>query len=102
MDFPDTGPSLAVVADEAVVDEASCTECELCLDRCPVGAIAVAETVGVDRGKCLGCGVCATVCPTDAIRLSLRPDGQEPFNRTYDMGMEILRAKQANADKTTG
>jgi Pyruvate/2-oxoacid:ferredoxin oxidoreductase delta subunit len=85
---------------EAVVDEEACTECELCIEQCPVGAIAVDQTAGVDRDKCLGCGVCATVCPTDAIRLTLRPDGQEPFNRTYDMGMEILKAKQANAEKT--
>ena len=84
---------------EAVVDEEACTECEVCLDRCPVGAIAIEETAGVDRDKCLGCGVCATVCPTDAIRLILRPDAQEPFNRTYDMGMEILKAKNANAEK---
>jgi Pyruvate/2-oxoacid:ferredoxin oxidoreductase delta subunit len=84
---------------EAVVDEAECSVCDICVDRCPVGAIAVEDTAGVDRTKCLGCGLCASDCPTDAISLVLRPDREEPFDRVAEMGKEVLKRKQANAEK---
>jgi H+/Na+-translocating ferredoxin:NAD+ oxidoreductase subunit B len=78
---------------EAVVDEEACTACELCLDRCPVGAIQVEEKAQVDRDKCLGCGLCATTCPTESIRLLLRPDRQEPFDNVGELGSRVLEAK---------
>jgi electron transport complex protein RnfB len=86
---------------EAAVDEAECSSCYLCVDRCPVGAIAVEDSTSVDRSKCLGCGLCASDCPTDAIKLVLRPDREEPFDRITEMGIEVLKRKQANAEKAT-
>jgi Pyruvate/2-oxoacid:ferredoxin oxidoreductase delta subunit len=86
---------------EASVDEAECSACYLCVDRCPVGAIAVEDSASIDRSKCLGCGLCASECPTDAISLVLRPDREEPFDRITEMGIEVLRRKQANAEKAT-
>jgi ferredoxin len=86
---------------EAAVDEAECSGCDICADRCPVGAVAVEDTAAVDRDKCLGCGLCASECPTDAIRLVLRPDREEPFDRLSEMGREILKGKQENAEKAT-
>ena len=82
---------------EAVVDEDQCTACEICLERCPVDAISVEDTAMVDRDKCLGCGLCAGDCPMEAIAMNLRKDRQEPFERVFDMGMAMLKAKQANA-----
>ena len=79
---------------EAVVDEEACTGCETCLERCPVGAVTVEEAASVDRDKCLGCGLCAGACPTEAISMHLREDGEEPFERAFDMGMAILEAKK--------
>ena len=81
---------------EAVVDEAQCTACEICLDRCPVDAINVQDAAMVDRNKCLGCGLCASDCAMEAITMHLREDRQEPFDRTFDMGMAMLKAKQEN------
>jgi len=86
---------------EASVDEAQCSGCALCGDVCPVGAIDAVDIAGVDRDKCLGCGVCASFCPADAIRLVLRPDREEPFDRIAEMGREVLKRKQANAQKAT-
>jgi Pyruvate/2-oxoacid:ferredoxin oxidoreductase delta subunit len=82
---------------EAVVDEAQCTACEICLERCPVDAISVEDTATVDRDKCLGCGLCAGDCSMEAIAMHLRKDRQEPFERVFDMGVAMLKAKQANA-----
>ncbi len=83
---------------EALVDEAECTGCEICLDRCPVGAIAVDDIATFESGRCLGCGLCASDCPTEAIRLVLRPDRQEPFDGISQMGRAILEGKTARAD----
>jgi len=77
---------------EAMVDEEECTACEICLERCPVGAIEVKESAMVDRDKCLGCGLCANSCPTEAVNLFLREDGEEPFNGVAELGNKILKA----------
>jgi ferredoxin len=82
---------------EAVIDEDACLGCEDCIDRCPVGAIAVDVIAEVDRERCLGCGLCAGICPSEAITLHLREDGEEPFDRVYDMAMAVLEGKKRNA-----
>jgi len=78
---------------EACIDTAECTGCEQCLERCPVGAISVENVAVVDYDKCLGCGLCAGACPTEAIRLHLREDRQEPFDKASDMYKAILKGK---------
>jgi electron transport complex protein RnfB len=83
---------------EAVVDEAECTRCEVCADRCPVGAVSVGNTAAVDRDKCLGCGLCAGTCPSNAIALHLRKDREEPFERVLDLAVAILEGKRINAE----
>jgi electron transport complex protein RnfB len=82
---------------EAVVDEAACVGCEVCSDRCPVGAVTVEDTAVVDRLRCLGCGLCASSCPSNAITLHLREGGEEPFDKVVDMAMAILQGKKKNA-----
>jgi NAD-dependent dihydropyrimidine dehydrogenase PreA subunit len=58
----------------SVVDASRCTGCELCLERCQLGALAVDGGLAqVDRSRCIGCGLCATTCPNDALSLERRP-----------------------------
>jgi ferredoxin len=56
------------------VDQASCTACGTCADRCPADAIAVDEHAVMDPEKCVGCGVCAPSCPSEAISIVRRPE----------------------------
>lgn len=81
---------------EAVVDQAACSSCQDCTERCPVGAIRVEATAEVDRRKCLGCGLCASGCSEGAIAMQLRPDREEPFARVIDLGLAILKGKKEN------
>jgi ferredoxin len=60
----------------AQVDGKRCTACELCLDRCQMGAISIQETAEVDPDRCIGCGLCVTTCPTEALALRHKPEAQ--------------------------
>ena len=61
----------------AEVDEAECTGCESCLDRCQIDAIDVTDGIAaIELDRCIGCGLCVTTCPTDAIRLIQKPEDQ--------------------------
>ncbi len=55
----------------AVIDEAWCIGCTLCLEACPVDSILGAHKRmhTVIEPLCTGCELCVPVCPVDCIRL---------------------------------
>ena len=55
----------------AVIDEAWCIGCTLCLDACPTDAIVGANKLmhTVIAPHCTGCELCIPVCPVDCIQL---------------------------------
>lgn len=55
----------------AVIAPDICASCGVCIDRCPVDAIANDENdkAKVERAKCIGCGVCVIGCATAAIEM---------------------------------
>ena len=59
----------------AVIDSETCTDCEVCLERCYFDAMAMEDTTTIFEDKCVGCGLCAVVCPYDSISLTqTRPE----------------------------
>lgn len=55
----------------AVIDEAWCIGCTLCLDACPVDCIigASKRMHTVIDAQCTGCELCVPVCPVDCIAM---------------------------------
>jgi electron transport complex protein RnfB len=61
----------------AVIDEATCIGCTLCIEACPVDAIVGAQKRmhAVLPSLCSGCALCVAPCPVDCI--ALRPAGRD-------------------------
>ncbi len=54
----------------AIVNKEECTGCELCVDSCPVEAIAMADGKAVvNAEECVDCGDCVDSCPVEAITM---------------------------------
>jgi Na+-translocating ferredoxin:NAD+ oxidoreductase subunit B len=55
----------------AVIDEAWCIGCTLCIKACPVDCIVGASKLmhTVVEAQCTGCELCVPVCPVDCISL---------------------------------
>jgi NAD-dependent dihydropyrimidine dehydrogenase PreA subunit len=58
----------------AVVDEAKCIGCEICVDRCKFDAVEMKQNEAsgglisaVDPEKCKGCGLCIITCEPNAL-----------------------------------
>jgi len=77
------------------VDPQACSGCEVCVERCQVGAIVVEDGQAVvDRERCIGCGLCVTTCDPGAARLLLRPE-HEIVEPPEDIGA-WARLRKAN------
>ncbi len=55
----------------AVIDEAVCIGCTLCIQACPVDAIlgAAKQMHTVIESECTGCELCVEPCPVDCIKM---------------------------------
>jgi pyruvate ferredoxin oxidoreductase delta subunit len=51
------------------IDEDNCSNCGLCAQYCPEGAVTLDEgrSPRIDMRFCKGCGVCANECPQEAV-----------------------------------
>ncbi|MFH2034639.1 MAG: DUF362 domain-containing protein [Candidatus Margulisiibacteriota bacterium] len=55
------------------VNEKKCTNCNVCVDNCPVNAISPSKDaihrVSINLDKCIGCAECIVMCRFDAIAI---------------------------------
>lgn len=82
----------------ALIDEALCIGCALCIAACPVDAIVGARKRmhTVITADCTGCELCLPPCPVDCI--TLVPTGAPP-NRAAQKLMAV-RARELHAART--
>ena len=91
----------------AVIDEDTCIGCTLCIQACPVDAIAGAAKLmhTVIESECTGCGLCLPPCPVDCIDLVPNSDptplrrraGQ--FRHRYEARNARLAAEQRERER---
>lgn len=64
--------ALANAPSVAVIDEAACIGCTLCIEACPVDAIVGAAQLmhTVIAAECTGCRLCLPPCPVDCITMT--------------------------------
>ena len=57
------------------IDYNKCTNCEKCIEACPIEAISKKdEKIVIDKEVCLGCGVCVRSCPSGSLSLQRREE----------------------------
>jgi len=85
----------------ALVDEARCIGCTLCIDACPVDAIVGAQGLmhTVVEPWCIGCALCLPPCPVDCIdMLPARGPWTEALRRAAGMrGRQRIKRFEGNA-----
>ena len=81
----------------AVIDEAWCIGCTLCLDACPTDAI-----LGIHKRMhtviddyCTGCELCIPVCPVDCISLEVATPGQSGWQAWSQAQADLARERYA-------
>jgi len=81
----------------AVVDEAWCIGCALCLKACPVDAIvgAAKRMHTVIDDLCTGCELCIPVCPVDCISLVAVTGGRSGWDAWSPAQADEARARYA-------
>ena len=50
------------------------SDCSLCADSCPAGAIDISEEGAEIKAGCMDCGVCVSACPNGVFRMKERDD----------------------------
>ena len=68
----------------------------ICVQRCPMEAVAIEATVAsVDLARCVGCGLCVPTCPENAVSLVNKAQEIVPPETAEDLLDAILAGKAA-------
>jgi ferredoxin len=82
------------------INKELCTGCQICVEKCYVGAISIEEGIAFIReDECIRCGVCHDICPNDAVR----HDGERIFEEVQAnlaWAKELLTHEYYLNDKT--
>jgi Na+-translocating ferredoxin:NAD+ oxidoreductase subunit B len=87
----------------AIIDEAWCIGCTLCIKACPVDCIVGAPKVmhTVIESLCTGCELCIPVCPVDCISLEDATPGRSGWAAWSAERAQEARARYATRNART-
>lgn len=81
----------------ARVDGEACVGCEVCLERCQMGALRINDdgVAELNPDRCIGCGLCVTTCATEAISLEFKdePIRQTPPEKGVDQMVQLAERR---------
>jgi Na+-translocating ferredoxin:NAD+ oxidoreductase subunit B len=79
----------------AQVDQALCSGCETCVERCQMGAVSVDDdgAAQIHPDRCIGCGLCVATCPEAAITLTPKPEAQRRIPPATSAGQMAFMAE---------
>jgi electron transport complex protein RnfB len=79
----------------AVIDEAWCIGCTLCIKACPIDCIVGThkQMHTVIEAQCTGCELCLPACPVDCISLEVVTPGQTGWQAWTEMQAAEARAR---------
>jgi electron transport complex protein RnfB len=86
----------------AVIDEAACIGCTLCIQACPVDAIVGAAKLmhTVITAECTGCELCVPPCPVDCIAVvAAARDAPRAERAVLARGRYLARNERIERDK---
>ena len=85
----------------AIIDEAWCIGCTLCIKACPTDAILGANKLmhTVIEPWCTGCELCIPVCPVDCIALENVTDTRTGWAAWSEPAAQTSRARYASRQK---
>ena len=84
-------PSIAKSNYYARIDHDGCVACEICVERCQVGAITMKDDVAIiDVERCIGCGLCVSTCTSDAMEMVRKSPGED--SPIFANSLEVLQA----------
>lgn len=90
-------PAFGVEAERtvAVIDEAWCIGCTLCIKACPTDAIVGSNKLmhTVMEAYCTGCDLCLPVCPVDCIVMEPVSEGATGWDAWSDAQAETARKR---------
>jgi ferredoxin len=85
----------------AVINQAGCTGCEVCVEFCPVDCILTVpgpeydqhkKLVEIDLDVCIGCKLCVKYCPWETIEMI--PSGEALSTATQWTSRSVLPAAE--------
>lgn len=81
----------------AIIDQAICVKCTICIDACPFDAIvgSIGEQHNVLADVCVGCKLCIEPCPVDCIEMVPLAS----LNSTFNKQQIVANAKRNKAAK---
>lgn len=78
------------------INQQLCNLCELCIKKCPFGALELKDNKIVVNEKCTGCGICVKACPSKAITLLFKPVRKKAVNLDNYRGVWVFIEQSNN------